>query len=535
VQLNLNRALVKDLLANFENRPIIVFQENLFAMFLPKNSFTSMSVPPDSEAQPLLLPLQDSTNEFESPKMSCSLEAKKLATLAYPVLISSVLSYSITIAPIFALGHLGTEYLGAIALTTMFCNVTGFSIGVGLTTALDTLISQAFTGSNDAFACGKHLQRGLVLQFLLSIPVSLIWFFTEPILLFFKQDGEIARISGQFAIFMIPGLFPYLATRSIMSFLQGQGLMKPGMFVNFLAAATNMILQYTLVWSSLSIGPTGSPIATSLTNWITLFLVILYAVYIKGLENLRWGGFSLNEAFNSAELWKFVKLGVPGIVMLCSEWWAFEVVALAAGAISNSVLAAQTILLNVGAFLYFIPLGLSVAATTRIGNCLGARHAKIAKNISKSAFLLVLIIATFNSLLVFSTRHQLGYLFSNDENVVRIVGDVFPLVALFQFNDGLACVGSGVLRGCGRQKFGAAVSIVGYYVFALPLAMLFAFYFNLELLGLWIGLTVGIVFVSGVDTIYALRFIDWGEEVKRANDLVNHADSEYLLPNEREE
>jgi hypothetical protein len=66
----------------------------------------------------------------------------------------------------------------------MYSNVTGLSIGIGLSSALDTLCGQAHTGSKDSFAAGKHLQRALVLMVITAILVSPFWLWAERILVF---------------------------------------------------------------------------------------------------------------------------------------------------------------------------------------------------------------------------------------------------------------------------------------------------------------------------------------------------------------
>jgi Na+-driven multidrug efflux pump len=87
---------------------------------------------------------QEIQDEFEKLNIKLMMkESKQLIQLAWPVVLSYIISFSINMAPIFSLGHLGTKYLASSALSTMFCNVTGFSIGSGLATALDTLCSQS--------------------------------------------------------------------------------------------------------------------------------------------------------------------------------------------------------------------------------------------------------------------------------------------------------------------------------------------------------------------------------------------------------
>ena len=71
-----------------------------------------------------------------------------------------------------------------------------------------------------------------------------------------------------------------------------------------------------------------------------------------------------------------------------------------------------------------------------------------------------------------------GYLFSDDKSVIHFVSQVMPLVALFQVADGLVGSCSGVLWGQGRQHLGTAFNLITYYVLALPLGIVLAFYWG---------------------------------------------------------
>lgn len=70
------------------------------------------------------------------------------------------------------------------------------------------------------------------------------------------------------------------------------------------------------------------------------------------------------------------------MTMLCAEWWAFEIATLFAGLFGEEALAAQAILLNTCYMFYSLPGGLAVAASTRVGNSLGAQLPKQTKVVS---------------------------------------------------------------------------------------------------------------------------------------------------------
>jgi MATE family multidrug resistance protein len=127
----------------------------------------------------------------------------------------------------------------------------------------------------------------------------------------------------------------------------------------------NVALQWLLVWSDYSIGVKGAPIATSISNILITVALCFYIANSK--SGSHWGGWDASEAFNFDKIKIFLSLGIPGVIMTCAEWWAFEIVALAAGVLGEDYLAVQSVIINTTALTYMFPLGLSVATTIRVG------------------------------------------------------------------------------------------------------------------------------------------------------------------------
>ncbi|KAJ3036320.1 hypothetical protein HK097_003874, partial [Rhizophlyctis rosea] len=211
-------------------------------------------------------------------------EAKILGKLAWPVTAGYVMQMSLSLAAVFSVGHLGKKELASAALANMFCNVTGYSIGIGMSSALDTLCSQAHTGSSDPHAVGKHLQRAIVVMAALCFPVGLIWWFADSILLLLGQDPEIAALSAKFSRWALIGLFPYLVNECLKRFLQCQGIMKANMAVILIASPINIFLQWLLVWSPIGLGVIGAPIATGITFCLLPVATWGYIMFVDGGE-----------------------------------------------------------------------------------------------------------------------------------------------------------------------------------------------------------------------------------------------------------
>ncbi|KAJ3127755.1 hypothetical protein HK098_005872 [Nowakowskiella sp. JEL0407] len=449
--------------------------------------------------------------------VNVSKEINILFALSWPVTSGYFLQNSLGLVAVFSLGHLGTKELGASALANMFINVSGYAIGIGMATALDTLCSQSYTGSSDPFALGKHLQRSIVIMALLSIPIATLWFYAQELLILLGQDPQVSYMAALYARYNIFGLFPLLVYECIKRYLQSQGIMKANLQIILVVVPFNMLMQYVLVWSPFSIGYIGAPIAISLSYILMMLMGILYIAFIDGYE--VWGGWDWKEALDWYKLMEFLSLGIPGVMMVSSEWWAFEICALCAGWIGEVSLAAQTIVLNTCSLTYMLPLGISVGCSARVGNALGSFFPNRARVTALSALILGLIVAILNSSALYFVRDYWGYVWNSDPAVAKVVAAVLPLAALFQISDGIGAIGGGILRGCGRQIIGAYANLVGYYIIGIPGGIVAAFTYNLGLPGLWSGLTVALMLVSFVQLFVIFR-MDWVEESRRSMVLV---------------
>ncbi|ORX94021.1 MATE efflux family protein [Basidiobolus meristosporus CBS 931.73] len=469
-----------------------------------------------SESTPLL-PSNLANDIDRYPKLKAwKSEIWTLLKLSAPVILTYLLQSSIQLASVFSLGHLGPTELAVSALASMYAAVTCWSVSIGISTALDTLGSQAFTGSDDPHALGIYLQRALCIMLLLFAPISYLWWNAEYLLLWLNQDPELAALSGVFMRYLLPGAFPFVCFECLKRYLQAQGIMHASTYVLLITSPLNMFTNYWFVWGEpFNLGFIGAPLATSCTYMLMLVLLILYTKYVAGGD--CWGGWSRK----ALEGWApFLKLALPGTVMICCEWWAFEVSALATAYFGTTSLAAQSIILTTCSMFYTVPMGISIACSNRIGNLLGASRANHARLSSNCSLLLAIMFGLFNSTLLFSLRNVWGYLFNNDEAVIKLVAAVLPIGAMFQVFDGLGGVTGGIIRGQGKQEVGAYVNIAAYYLIAFPIGYYLAFVREMGLAGIWWGLLTALVVVS-VGQGAAILFTNWTEEVRKCKERVN--------------
>lgn len=161
-----------------------------------------------------------------------------------------------------------------------------------------------------------------------------------------------------------------------------------------------------------------------------------------------------------------------------------------------------------------LPFGISVAASARVGNALGARSPARARLTSHVAALLAAALGALVAIVLVATRTALPRLFTSSPPVIALTRDVLPYVAAFQVADGIVGACSGALRGMGRQHVGAAANLVGYYAGALPGGIWLAWH-GWGLAGLWVGQCAALYLVGAIEWVIVAR-ADWVGEVRRA-------------------
>ncbi|KAK3809517.1 MAG: mate-domain-containing protein [Benniella sp.] len=427
-------------------------------------------------------------------------EFKILLRYSAPVVLTYGMQNSLQLASLLSLGRLGSIELASSSLASMFAAVTCWSVALGAATALDTLCAQCYT-SQHPHVLGTHLQRAILVLMLFLVPIAGVWFSSEYIFLLLGQEPALAKHAALYLKGLLPGAPAYLIFECAKKFLQAQGNMHASTYVLLIVSPLNFLLTYLLVWNKyIGMGFIGAPIATSIAYWTMLLLFLLYIRFVDGYQG--WGGWS-RDCLTGWSV--FLKLAVPGIMMVCTEWWAFEVVSLAASYLGTVSLAAQSIVVQTSGLLYTVPFGISIAASNRVGNLIGLGDALSAKVASRVSIALAIIFGLINSTVLIIFKDSWGRLFIDDVDVVKTVALILPLVSLYQVGDGLAGVGGGVLRGVGLQHLGAYLNLIAYYLVAFPLGYVLTFRMHWGLEGLWIALCIALWMVGLGELVVILR------------------------------
>eukprot|EP00947_MAST-08B_sp_MAST-8B-sp1_P004589 g4589.t1 len=513
--------------------------------------------------------------------------------MALPLVLTDVFIYLLTFIPLMFADRNGHKALPAAVLATMFCNVTGFSVGIGALAALDTLLTQAF-GSKEYVRMALTLQRSLVLLFLLCLPIALLWGFVEPLLVALGQDPEVAALASHWCRMLIGALYPQMVFYALRKYLNAMGETVLPCLTAGLAVLSTLGLIKLFAVKAIDLGLTGPPLAVTIASVLLVFMtiggmccrknVIGTAAAGQGKNGARAGAGAgvgagagagagagtgqkrrlellnakdedgtaadTNEDDEDIEeqdyrsepplrllwtngwnrqvftgWWPILRLGLPGIIMICSEWWSWEVNSLAAGWLGHVTLAAQGVALTTCALMFMLPQGLGLVASILIGNALGRGDAAGARRGGLVALGMYTAAEAVQCTALLCSMHWWPTLFASDELVLRTTRQVLPWALGVNFFDGAQGVMSGILRGCGRQCLGSGINCTVWYALGLPVGMSLAFAANMGLAGLWVGIGCALGGQNLALGLTLLR-IDWESECAKAAYRIGELDDD---------
>jgi multidrug resistance protein, MATE family len=437
-------------------------------------------------------------------------EAKVIARYSAPLMVTFILQYSLTVASIFTVGHIGTVELGAVSLASMSANITGYAIYQGLATSLDTLCAQAY-GSGRKKLVGLQMQRMVFFLWSITLPIAIIWLCAEKILIVLVPEPEVAKLAGLYLKVVLAGAPGYAAFEAGKRYVQAQGLFSASLYVLVFCAPFNAFMNWLFVWK-FQWGFVGAPIAVAITDNLLPIGLFIYVRFFSKSGMSCWNGFTKKALQNWGPM---VKLALPGVIMIEAEVLAFEILTFAASYFGTTTLAAQSVLATLTSLTFQIPFPLSIAGSTRVANLIGATLPEAAKVSMRVTFSAACVVGVLNVTLLSSLKDYIPHLFTSDEDVIQIVAEILPLCAAFQLFDALAAACNGILRGLGRQEFGGYVQLFCYYVFAMPISFGTAFGAHWGLWGLWTGVALALGLVAAIEFVYLAR-TDWDRSVEEA-------------------
>ena len=423
-------------------------------------------------------------------------ELVTITRLAAPIVAAQLGSMMMWVVDLAMVGKVGVHAIDAVSLGRLVI-MGSLMMAAGVVFGIDPVITQAH-GARNARLLGVTFQRGLVIAVAVSVPNAVVWLFAEPILVALGQDPALSAEAGRYVVVQLPLIPAFLLFTVLRQYQLGRGIMMPSMWVTFLGNGVNVAANYALIyghWGLPRLGIVGAGIATVITQVLMLIALAVWTVAGRLYEG-AWTGWT-RDALRLDRLLRLVRYGLPVGIQLSLEMWAFMSAMVFAGWLGHDALAAHSIALTLASISYMLPLGISLAVVTRVGNLIGEGDPEGAQRAAWVAYGMGAGVMLLSAVVFVLGRKVLPALYTDDVAVLRLCAAVLPIAAGFQLFDGVQAVGGGILRGMGKTRPAAVFNLAGYWVLALPVAWLLAFRGGLGLAGIWWGLAIGLAVIAG--------------------------------------
>jgi MATE family multidrug resistance protein len=414
-------------------------------------------------------------------------ELRRVWKLAWPVSAGMLAMLGMTTVDTLFIAPLGDAALGAVVLANTWffaCSV----LALGALRVIDPLVAQAH-GAEDRDAIGRVLVHAVGLALALCPPMIALLLFASPGLTLLGQPAALIPDAGRYCGVLtlgIPGMFVFNALRQV---LQAVGEVRAATVVLIAANVVNAAIVATLVLA-LGVGPLGCAFSTALCN--TFMALALGWATRERLREMLPDEWRLHARWSP--VLQLLRTGAPLGVQMGTEAWAFTAAGVMMGWLGEPQLAAHGVVLNLASLSFMIPLGVSAAAATRVGNLVGAGQ-PWGRAAAASLVLGGGVMAGSGTIFATLPEAVVG-LYRPEEAVRAVAVSLLPIAAAFQLFDGLQVVSFGVLRGAGDLRVPSLANLLGYWLIGLPLGAWLAFRAGWGPVGVWSGLAVGLSSVA---------------------------------------
>jgi MATE family multidrug resistance protein len=435
-------------------------------------------------------------------------EFRPMFSLALPVVLAELGWMTMGMVDTLMVGRLSPEAIGAVGVgTSLFMGITIF--GMGLMLGLDTLVSQAF-GAGKLDECHRWLVHGVVLALALTAPMMGLLLAVHAWLDGWGLTPDVLRLTRPYLSILAWSVLPLLLYSAFRRYLQGMGIVRPVMIALFSANLLNVVVNWILIFGNLgapAMGVDGAAWATVLSR--VMMAGFLLAVIVYRERDRRPGLFETSFRIEWSRLRRLIALGAPAAGQVTLEVGVFATASALAGRLAPASLAAHQIAINFAAFTFMVPLGVASAGAVRVGHAVGRRDAHGASRAGWTALLFGALFMSLAAAVFLTMPRALIGAFTRDPGVLEVGVTLLFVAAVFQLFDGLQGVATGALRGLGDTRTPMLWNFAGHWLIGLPLGYSLCFTLGYGVIGLWWGLSTGLI-ICGVALV-----IVWARSVHR--------------------
>jgi MATE family multidrug resistance protein len=431
---------------------------------------------------------------------------KNVWALAYPAILTMISQTVMWTVDSAMVGHVGKTELAAVGLGGILV-FTLSAFFIGLTSAVNTFVAQSF-GAGEHRRCGMYLWQGLYVAIAGAVLFYAVRAFAPQIVDLLRPDEPVRPLTLVYIQIRLLSAPFFLVYYTYSHFYRGIGDTRTPFKVLLFAHVVNVVGDYLLIFGKgpfPAMGVEGAAWATALANLVAA--VIFFALTFTRKMRTAYGTLDQKRP-RPEELARLFRVGIPIAVHFFLDMGSFLVFSAYIGRMGTDALAVNQIAIQILALSFMPCQGFAIAATTLMGQYIGAGRPELAKKSAYTTLKMGLLYAGFIAVLCLTIPEHLVKIFNSDPEVVALGSLVLYWAALFQAFDAVQFISDGALRGAGDTRVPMLIVAGAAWFVFLPLAYVFGTVLEKGVVGAWAGATLYIVAV-GVAIFVRFRRERW--------------------------
>jgi MATE family multidrug resistance protein len=423
-------------------------------------------------------------------------ELKALYTLMAPILVTQLAQAGYGFIDTVMAGQVSPLDLAAVAIGSSVW-LPLFLLISGIVMATTPLVAAAY-GAGRYSDIAKITHQSLWLGLIIGV---MGMFVLQHISFIFPLLGVPQNLQEKTELYLLGVSFgmPSVALFCVLRFYsEALGHTKPVMIISLLGILLNIPANYIFIhglWGIPKMGGAGCGWATAIVMLSMTLLLLAYVLLAPSFKMTRL--FKANIKPVTPLMWRILKLGFPIGAAIFFEVSLFSCIAVLVSPLGVLVVASHQISLSVTSLLFMVPLSLAISMTIRTGQAYGRRDLASIHQTRKVGLITTTAVASFSALMIIVCRDAITHLYTGDETVRALASDLLLFAAGYQIFDALQVGAAGCLRGLQDTRSPMILTLVAYWIVALPVGYALAMYplwhgQALGAYGFWLGLVVGL-------------------------------------------
>ncbi|MCC2639436.1 MAG: multidrug resistance protein [Moraxellaceae bacterium] len=422
-------------------------------------------------------------------------ELGALGLLLGPILVSQLSQAAFGFVDTVMAGQASPLDLAAVALgASIWLPLMLLSTGTLLAT---TPLVAAARGRGDHAEIPHIAHQALWLALAIGLLGAALLHFVDPVFHLLDTPAHLRDMTRRFLAAIAWGLPATALFAVLRNYCEGMGKPLPVTLVSIAGLLLLVPLNYVLIHGKFGLprmGGVGCGVASAIVAWLMLLMLLAYVLKSPHFARVRL----LHERsrLEPERLMAFLRLGVPIGIAIFFEVSVFAIVAILISPLGELQVAGHQIALSVTSLLFMFPLSFAFCMTIRVGHAYGRNDFAAIRHTRRVGLVALAAFATLSALFIVLTRDSLTALYSDDPAVRLLAADLLLFAAAYQVVDALQVGAAGSLRGLHDTRGPMVMTLVAYWLFALPLGYVLGLTFltgeRYGPYGFWAGLVVGL-------------------------------------------